>query len=598
MSESAQPAEQELPPQPTEDSEQRTGEDEDQFPDDEFAEFASFDLKKALPSELTPEESYKLLLDISKRDSSYYQFQKHDLKLLTQVLSILAFKDGDKIIAQGEEATFCGIALKGTFTAIVSPTLQVPLTAGALVGEMSLFEGGMRNADIIAGADSVLGVMTFEELENLGIEAPQLQRKLIFLFAVASIKKLRRMTTQPTSPLSPTSTTLMENRGLTPAPPPPAPTPMPSIVGGVKARTENIKREFLYRAKAAQAEKLQQTALDLEKEKLKRAKAEKAQRTDKFKLDNALRRLEIAQGRIEELETNAETNEQAAISAQTKATSLLKELETIKGELNKTSILLDEERKTSQLLMGANSTTGGGTGTTNTPSSSPPGTASATGPSGGAGGAKLRKLQSEHETMLKEMERLRAALAQQQQQSQEQAQEHQKLKDKSTKLQSDLSANILNYNNSQKEIVEARSRAQTMLRQAQDKERLIGELRHALRALETRYNEVEERYIQLQPWKSKALELQTSTEMEKKRHARSIEDLQRAKQDLEDDVGRYSKILKFVTVGAYARDFRLRRALAMVHEHVTDLLLSTMEETMSANNKVAKTVSCTYSSSS
>ena len=105
---------------------------------------------------------------------------------------------GEKLITKGEYATFCGIVLQGTFSAIVTPTFTVALGPGEMVGEMSLFEGGARNADIITGTDEagcILAVITFADLDNLTMNErySALARKLTMLFATASIRKLRGM---------------------------------------------------------------------------------------------------------------------------------------------------------------------------------------------------------------------------------------------------------------------------------------------------------------------------------------------------------------------------------------------------------------------
>ena len=51
---------------------------------------------------------------------------------MVEVFSILKMAPGEKLITKGEYATFCGIVLQGTFSAVVSPTFTVALTAGSL----------------------------------------------------------------------------------------------------------------------------------------------------------------------------------------------------------------------------------------------------------------------------------------------------------------------------------------------------------------------------------------------------------------------------------------------------------------------------------
>jgi hypothetical protein len=92
--------------------------------------------EKALKSDVDTEFSISLLLEIQKNDKTYSDFDKEDLTLLSEVLSVLNLDAGEKIIAKDEEATFCGIVLQGTFQAIVNPTLTVDLNQGALVGKI------------------------------------------------------------------------------------------------------------------------------------------------------------------------------------------------------------------------------------------------------------------------------------------------------------------------------------------------------------------------------------------------------------------------------------------------------------------------------
>jgi CRP-like cAMP-binding protein len=85
--------------------------------------------------------------------------------------------------------------LEGSFAAVISPTLSVELHRGEMIGEMAIFESMSRSADIVTREDSVLAVLTFQELDSLAAEGDMpsvvLQMKLLKMFAVASIRKLR-----------------------------------------------------------------------------------------------------------------------------------------------------------------------------------------------------------------------------------------------------------------------------------------------------------------------------------------------------------------------------------------------------------------------
>lgn len=93
---------------------------------------------KTLKSDIDVGDALQLFEAIKQKDDLYSEMTKEDLQLMCEVLSILRMPSGEKILAKGEEATFCGIVMEGTFTAIVSDTITVDLTQGALVGEMAL----------------------------------------------------------------------------------------------------------------------------------------------------------------------------------------------------------------------------------------------------------------------------------------------------------------------------------------------------------------------------------------------------------------------------------------------------------------------------
>jgi hypothetical protein len=73
---------------------------------------------------------------------------------------------------------------------------------------MAYFEGGTRNADVIAVSDGILAVITFEEINRMGDHQSVLQQKLLSLLALASIRKLRNMMPQSAGGATTNSTIL------------------------------------------------------------------------------------------------------------------------------------------------------------------------------------------------------------------------------------------------------------------------------------------------------------------------------------------------------------------------------------------------------
>jgi len=194
---------------------------------DDYDSSAPFDetaFHKTLPSDIDDPTALGLLNEIVEHNDLFTEFQDEEIEQVVEVFSVLKMAPGEKMITKGEYATFCGIVLQGTFNAVVTPTFTVPLKPGDLVGEMSLFEGGARNADIVTGTDEggcILAVITFVDLDLLTMNErySALARKLTMLFATASIKKLRGMLkAAPAAPAAaPAATTGAEASGATPA---------------------------------------------------------------------------------------------------------------------------------------------------------------------------------------------------------------------------------------------------------------------------------------------------------------------------------------------------------------------------------------------
>ena len=158
----------------------------------------SEEFEKELPSDVDDATALPLLDEQADTNELWKDFSESDLPLMLEAFSILKMKAGERLIATGEYASFCGIILQGTFTAHVTPTLKVDLKPGDTIGEMALFEGGERNADVYTGNDPegcILAMIRYNDLETLeAMERYQtLARKLKNLFAVASISKLRNM---------------------------------------------------------------------------------------------------------------------------------------------------------------------------------------------------------------------------------------------------------------------------------------------------------------------------------------------------------------------------------------------------------------------
>mmetsp|Transcript_25417 Transcript_25417/g.50001 ORF Transcript_25417/g.50001 Transcript_25417/m.50001 type:complete len:1401 (-) Transcript_25417:97-4299(-) len=93
-------------------------------------------------------------------------------------------------MSKGEEATFFGIVLDGHVTVhIPSTDLTLDLTVGTCIGEMSFFEGGTRNADIVSSTGCLFAILTFDDLSKLPGFYPGLSFNLTRLLAKLCLKR-------------------------------------------------------------------------------------------------------------------------------------------------------------------------------------------------------------------------------------------------------------------------------------------------------------------------------------------------------------------------------------------------------------------------
>lgn len=530
--------------------------DEDEDEEDELS------FQPTLRSDVTADLSFKLLQSIASSDVAYRDFTSSDLRKLSKVLSVLSVSRGDAIIAKGEEASFCGIVLDGCFQAVVTPTLSVDLRRGALVGEMALFEGGFRNADIRCSEEAVLAVITFAELNELGTTFPILQRRLFFLFASASLRKLRKMS------LTPTQAAELAKKDAEEVARVKAAKAAPGGRGGAAATAPPPKKkEFLYRSRieaasvaaaAASAESKsveRRATMRVDRERVKREKAEKDSKYDKLRYENAQRKIEKYNALLDRLEEQLEAAQSEINKKDATLAILEREKEELEGQLVKSQSTLESESS---------------------------GRTAADTKLARAMEAATREAEARYEPLLAhardELTRVRAETETNAQHLKKTTEEHLKLLDANRQMQETVGGITSVRNTLYSELYEEKKKREATETIVLEKEKQVLELKAASRALELRLTEAEEQRVALLPWKQKALDLQHGVELEKRMSAREVEDALRGKVELEEDVRRYQKLLKLVVVGTYCRESRLRKSLASTHERVSDMLLTAMEE--------------------
>ena len=126
-------------------------------------------------------------------ENPFLQAGDWDARLVSHLESIMdtvAFLDYEEIMQAGEHATWVGLVLDGACAVLIEGKRVATLQHGSLVGEMSLFTGLKRNADVISASRSTkIGVIRFDVLDNLWSERPRLVVALMTAMGSAAVHK-------------------------------------------------------------------------------------------------------------------------------------------------------------------------------------------------------------------------------------------------------------------------------------------------------------------------------------------------------------------------------------------------------------------------
>jgi CRP-like cAMP-binding protein len=110
---------------------------------------------------------------------------KEDIAELCPYLELKSWRKGDILMNDGEQGDFMGFVLDGRLAVKKETTfpgrftLIAILDRGAMVGEISAVDRGLRTATVAAMEDARLLVLSCGELERLIVENPALGFKLL-----------------------------------------------------------------------------------------------------------------------------------------------------------------------------------------------------------------------------------------------------------------------------------------------------------------------------------------------------------------------------------------------------------------------------------
>ena len=133
-------------------------------------------------SDVSVPEAVKLLIGLRALmpPTIFSDFDDAELAHLAKEVAVLRFRAGETILVEGEPACFFGAVLDGALVPVVFGSVKTDATRGkgALIGELSLFAGGMRGASVVAMTNGSIAVFLYSQLEKLRTTQPALFEKL------------------------------------------------------------------------------------------------------------------------------------------------------------------------------------------------------------------------------------------------------------------------------------------------------------------------------------------------------------------------------------------------------------------------------------
>eukprot|EP00959_Pyramimonas_sp_CCMP1952_P402142 8426808-Pyramimonas_sp.AAC.1 len=117
----------------------------------------------------TSNECYELLQNGQAESFLFDGFTLYELKILAELFSILQIQPGEEVMRHGEESTFFGVVLDGSFDVTVEGRLAGTLMPGDVVGQLALFTGDRRTATGTVSNEGplTLAAIPYNEIPNI-----------------------------------------------------------------------------------------------------------------------------------------------------------------------------------------------------------------------------------------------------------------------------------------------------------------------------------------------------------------------------------------------------------------------------------------------
>ncbi|UPR02783.1 hypothetical protein HOP50_10g61100 [Chloropicon primus] len=153
--------------------------------------------EKQLANLRAQNELFRYLDNIQFHSKCFRQFTTEEIKTIGSVMSMVPYKTGETIIKKGDESSFVVFMLAGKASINIKndkgkTVSKIDLMVGDILGEMALFEGGVRSADVVSASDStVVGLLEFTGVVMCHSRHPKIGLKLISCFVQSAVTKLR-----------------------------------------------------------------------------------------------------------------------------------------------------------------------------------------------------------------------------------------------------------------------------------------------------------------------------------------------------------------------------------------------------------------------
>eukprot|EP00965_Chrysotila_dentata_P128222 4238734-Pleurochrysis_carterae.AAC.6 len=127
-----------------------------------------------LQSDVYEDEVEELLSFLQLSHPSFYMFDARDIALLAESFSVTKFTAGQKVVQQGESATWFGIVLRGSLVDVSTETSQETVPAGTIIGELAVVEKHhARQVTLEGREDGLMASLLTYELPTFVAECPE-----------------------------------------------------------------------------------------------------------------------------------------------------------------------------------------------------------------------------------------------------------------------------------------------------------------------------------------------------------------------------------------------------------------------------------------